>query len=56
LKLFFEFGTKNEPLQYHIPQWFKDNTAKWFVDGKISEQEFVDVLKYMANKNLLFVI
>jgi hypothetical protein len=39
-----------------IPEWFKNTTAKWFMEDKISLQEFIDALTYMANENLLFVI
>jgi len=38
----------------YIPQWFKDTTAKWYMDGKISEQEFVDALRYLSENNILF--
>ena len=39
-----------------IPRWFKDTTAKWFMEDKISEQEFIDALKYMAIEKILFAI
>ncbi|MDH3677591.1 MAG: hypothetical protein OEQ12_04735, partial [Nitrosopumilus sp.] len=40
----------------YIPDWFKETAAKWFMEERISEQEFVDALKYMASKNILFAI
>jgi hypothetical protein len=36
-----------------IPDWFKKTAAKWFMEQKISEQEFIDALTYLSNKNIL---
>jgi len=38
----------------HIPEWFKMTTAKWFMDEKISEQEFVDALGFLSKNMILF--
>jgi len=38
----------------HIPEWFKMTNAKWFMEGKVSEQEFVDALGFLSKKMFLF--
>lgn len=35
-----------------IPSWIK-NTAKWYGDGKISEVEFLNAIKYLVNNGIL---
>ena len=35
-----------------VPDWVK-NTAKWYGDGKISETEFLNAIKYLINNNVL---
>ena len=33
---------------YHVPLWMKDSKiAKWVLDGKVTQQELVDALKYL---------
>ena len=36
----------------NVPEWVK-NTAKWYGDGKISETEFLNAIKYLINNNVL---
>ena len=35
-----------------IPSWIK-NTAKWYADGKVSEVEFLNAIKYLVNNGIL---
>lgn len=35
-----------------IPEWIK-NTAKWYGEGKISEVEFVNAIKYLIENNVI---
>ena len=35
-----------------VPSWVK-NTAKWYGDGKISETEFLNAIKYLINSGIL---
>lgn len=36
----------------NVPDWVK-NTAKWYGDGKISEAEFLNAIKYLINNRVL---
>ena len=36
----------------NVPDWVK-NTAKWYGDGKISETEFLNAIKYLINNKVL---
>lgn len=36
----------------NVPEWIK-NTAKWYGEGKISETEFLNAIKYLINNNIL---
>lgn len=38
--------------QYEIPSWIK-NTAGFWVDGKIGDQEFIQALQYLVEKDIL---
>jgi len=35
-----------------IPDWIK-NTMKWYVEGKISEQEMIDALQFLVKEGIL---
>lgn len=35
-----------------LPTWIK-NTAKWYGNGQISEQEFINVIQYLLNNNII---
>jgi len=35
-----------------VPEWIK-NTAKWYGEGKISEEEFVNAIKYLIDNNII---
>lgn len=35
-----------------VPEWIK-NTAKWYGEGKISEAEFVNAIKYLIDNNII---
>ncbi|MFY9301393.1 MAG: plastocyanin/azurin family copper-binding protein [Candidatus Nitrosotenuis sp.] len=35
-----------------IPDWIK-NTAKWYGEGKISETEFLNAIKYLIDNNII---
>ncbi len=39
---------------YKIPSWLK-NIAKWWVEGKIDDHEFVMALQYLVNQGILIV-
>ena len=36
----------------NVPEWVK-NTAKWYGEGKISETEFLNAIKYLINNKVL---
>ena len=36
----------------NVPEWVK-NTAKWYGDGKMSETEFLNAIRYLINNNVL---
>jgi len=38
----------------YIPEWFKTTTAKWFMEEKISEQEFIDALEFLSRNLFLY--
>jgi len=38
----------------YIPEWFKNTTAKWFMEEKISEQEFIDALEFLSRNLFLY--
>lgn len=35
-----------------VPEWIR-NTAKWYGEGKISETEFLNALKYLIENNII---
>ncbi|WP_428325659.1 plastocyanin [Nitrosopumilus sp.] len=37
-----------------VPSWVK-NTALWYGEGSISEQEFLDSIQYLINNNVIFL-
>jgi len=37
-----------------IPDWIKNN-AKWWADGTIGEDDFINGLKYMVEKGIVSV-
>jgi len=37
----------------HVPKWFKQNNAKWFKDGLISQDDFVTALDDLNNRGIL---
>lgn len=49
----------NELLEYlglegtQIPLWFKNTVPKWVIEGTISEQEFIDSLRYLSDRQIL---
>jgi len=36
-----------------IPSWYKNNVSKWLIDEKINYEEFVNAIKFFANKKYL---
>jgi len=50
------FSLLGSTLQYasaeSVPAWIK-NTAKWYGEGKISETEFVNAIKYLIDNNII---
>jgi len=36
-----------------IPSWYKNNASEWLIDEKINQEEFVNALKFFANKKYL---
>lgn len=37
-----------------VPEWIK-NTAKWWAEGKITETEFLNAIKFLIEKNIIVV-
>lgn len=37
-----------------VPDWIK-NTAKWWVEGKITETEFLNAIKFLIEKNIIII-
>ena len=37
-----------------VPDWIK-NTAKWWVEGKITEIEFLNAIKFLIEKNVIIL-
>lgn len=37
-----------------VPDWVK-NTARWYAEGKISETEFLDSIKYLIDNNIIIL-
>jgi len=44
----------NQTNQVHIPQWFK-NTAKWWSDDSISDNEFGLSIEYLIQKGIIII-
>lgn len=38
--------------QFSLPSWIK-NTAKWYGNDQISEQEFINAIQYLINNNVI---
>lgn len=38
--------------QFSLPNWIK-NTAKWYGNEQISEQEFINAIQYLINNNII---
>jgi len=36
-----------------IPSWYKEKVAKWIIQGKVSQKEFVDALHFFFNQGFL---
>ena len=48
---------ESEGIQYYnmsIPKWWKTSTM-WYVEGKVSESEYLHALEYLIDKNILRV-
>ncbi len=48
---------QSEGIQYHnmnIPKWWKTCTM-WYIDGNVSESEYLQALEYLIDKNILRV-
>ncbi|GEM_PF-973546 len=37
----------------HIPSWVMKSTAKWVVDGTITQDEFAGIIKYLVENNII---
>jgi len=37
----------------YMPPWVMKNTAKWFVDGAISQNDFAGVIKYLVENHII---
>jgi len=48
----FDAGIQFEELR--IPSWFK-NTSQWWVEGMITEQEYVSATEYLIGKHIIRV-
>ena len=54
LLLFLAVGLVSVSADSLVPQWIQ-NTALWYGQGNISEQEFLDSIAYLINNNILFL-
>ena len=52
--LFLAVGLVSVSADSLVPQWIQ-NTALWYGQGNISEQEFLDSIAYLINNNILFL-
>jgi len=44
----------SETAQEQVPDWIKNN-AKWWADGQISEDDFVNGIKWLVEKGIIKV-
>lgn len=52
--LFLVVGLVSVSAESLVPQWVKNN-ALWYGEGKISEQEFLDAIRYLLNNKIIFL-
>ena len=50
----WEYSGTTESSQYEIPKWIRDN-AKWWSEGKISDQDYINGLQYLIKQGILKV-
>ncbi len=46
--------TSNQSKSYNIPDWIR-NSAKWWADGAISDEEYINGLQYLIKNGILVV-
>ncbi len=49
-----EIGNQEESNEVKIPQWIKTSTT-WWLDGKISDQEYAKSLEYLIKVGFIIV-
>jgi len=52
--LIFPLWLSNDVFAESVPEWIK-NTAKWFGDGLISEDEFLNAIKYLIENDIIIL-
>lgn len=50
----WEYSASMDTVEYEIPQWIRDN-AKWWVDGLITDQDYINGLQYLISQGILKV-
>jgi len=53
-EILWEYSGVVETQQYQIPKWIKDN-AKWWSEGLISDQDYINGLQYLIQQGILKV-
>lgn len=54
LVVFLGFGINDVYAESILPQWIQ-NTALWYGQGNISEQEFINAIEYLINNKIIFL-
>ncbi len=52
LLLFLNFAYAQEPTSERVPDWVK-TTAKWYSEGKVSEKEFLNAIKFLVDSKII---
>lgn len=51
-EILWDYGRAVETAEYQIPKWIRDN-AKWWSEGKISDQDYINGLQYLIKQGIL---
>ena len=52
--IIWEYSGSVASVEYKIPQWIRDN-AKWWADGLITDQDYINGLQYLISQGILKV-
>ncbi len=51
-EVLWEYSGTVETAEYEIPNWIRDN-AKWWAEGLITDQDYINGLQYLISKGIL---